>query len=196
MKRRLFTILSGLSLLLFVAVAVLWVRGYSVVDVLHWSASSDTSSGAGHRDDWRLISGRGVINWVVDREEWESLDQRHPLLGRPQTVEGFAHYTTPPSKLGVRRDTWWQWFGFAYNESTRGMAPTSWIRTRGLRVPHWFLLGTAALTPGLWALVWLRSYRRARLGLCPSCGYDLRATPGRCPECGGVMGEGATGVAS
>lgn len=46
-------------------------------------------------------------------------------------------------------------------------------------IPFWLLtaLPLLPLALGVFRL------RRAK-GLCPQCGYDLRATPDRCPECG------------
>jgi hypothetical protein len=52
---------------------------------------------------------------------------------------------------------------------------------------QWVLLPTTVLP-----ILYLYRYclRRGRAqpcdGHCPSCGYDLRATPDRCPECGAV----------
>jgi hypothetical protein len=51
-------------------------------------------------------------------------------------------------------------------------------------VPLWFLTMLSAIPLGSFYLIRRRLRRISRLGLCPNCGYDLRATPERCPECG------------
>jgi hypothetical protein len=57
-------------------------------------------------------------------------------------------------------------------------------------VPYWLLVLPTVPLPLLWAasrtLNALDDRRVRRLGRCPVCGYDLRASPGRCPECGAV----------
>jgi hypothetical protein len=54
-------------------------------------------------------------------------------------------------------------------------------------VPLWLPLLFAAALP-LWVAGRTFTRRRRRdAGLCPACGYDLRASPSRCPECGRVQ---------
>lgn len=51
-------------------------------------------------------------------------------------------------------------------------------------IPYGLVAPLTLLPPAVWTIAQLRRRRSPRTGLCPTCGYDLRATPTRCPECG------------
>jgi|SRR5688572_30637265 len=72
--------------------------------------------------------------------------------------------------------------------SESGQAPYV-ARELDVWLPYWLLVVISAPLP-LWLaarqrVAFVRARRRAR-GQCATCGYDLRATPGRCPECGTI----------
>ena len=63
---------------------------------------------------------------------------------------------------------------------------TTTVSTRRVWFPHAVLVASAGWLPLRWLGRWRRVRRRASLGLCSDCGYDLRASGNRCPECGRV----------
>ena len=64
------------------------------------------------------------------------------------------------------------------NQNHEVLVHESWV------VPKWLVVLSFAIPAGAWAAARLARGQRRRQGLCPQCGYDLRATPHRCPECG------------
>jgi len=107
-------------------------------------------------------------------ERYQKLPQRGPQYAR----------------MGGRPfpDNWWQTLKPTWGSQTSPMPPrlggsrTMWH----VRLPYWLPSLLFALLPAYCVRRWLRARRRRAAGQCPTCGYDLRATPDRCPECGGA----------
>lgn len=78
-----------------------------------------------------------------------------------------------------------QWADRAIND------PNATLSVPGFRlfndrvfIAHWLISSLTFPLPALALLRWRRRVGRVGHGLCPTCGYDLRASPDRCPECG------------
>jgi hypothetical protein len=182
--------LPWVALALGAAFAAVWLRSRGTYD----------------RVDFGYVARHGELHNTVIWAEFESFRGRYSILmggrgafypraGLPPEAEGkllfrrqrhdataVAPYWASPYPRGF--------LGFHFVSYERWPTPDGDPIHPGYRVvlPHWSLILLFVAWPALRTLRWLRS-RSALEGrlvrsLCPACGYDLRATPGRCPECG------------
>jgi hypothetical protein len=159
-QRRLLNALTALSLLLCIATLSFWVRGY-------WAADYLAIMVKGRIISFDSAKGRvALARWTTHSEV------PYPL------------WSSAPASEADGDEVWrFERKGMGFGLVTDDPAP---FMLRVVAVPDWLPVVLFALLPG-WHLLRRRERladRRTQLGLCPTCGYDLRATPTRCPECG------------
>jgi hypothetical protein len=183
LARRLFTIISALSLVLFITTVGMGARSYWYTDQASWYAVR-LGADDGPDDDivWdvSIISSDGTVEFNVSR--WSG-------FGWPgdMTEPGMWWEITSSQEVSPVDGHGFYYDGSKLFDETGSMP----VRGLGLQTPYWCPAVGSAVLPMAW--IALRSRRRHGLrgGCCPICGYDLRASPERCPECGTAVTRAA-----
>jgi hypothetical protein len=159
MRRKLFTLAAAVSLVLCVVSLGFWPRSLWKNDALTWGHAS-------RADTIGCCDGHLVfVHYFGLARPWRPQGLKYDyVVARPMvdpTAPGSGFYRI----IGHR---------FWYLYSARGNRWT-WA------IPLWQL----ALLSALLGTYFIRCSRLSRqpTGVCPTCGYDVRATPDRCPEC-------------
>ena len=210
MKRRLLTLAAVASLVLCVATVALWVRSYTQPECLAYVSDIDEdpprpvvdmsdqpswSRWAWH-DEWGVTSARGLLSFYHNRSDskvragaWvRELLPKGWHFSRDERVT--TRWLRARTGLTALTGLSFSSYGQGPPKAPAAASATTWEYTHVLTLPHWMLALATILLPSYAGYRIHR--RRSRCGArCPTCGYDLRATPQRCPECGGVPAETA-----
>jgi hypothetical protein len=204
---------AGMTSIVILFVLAAWITSFFVAITCQGRSSDDDQLQYGVRftrgslvfAERRYIDiGSNIpLSWGFDPVRWRPL----PL----DFHENVSFLVSDISRSGHGDDfirkpvTHWSSGGFAYQTSSTLEFKAKWHYAPNTPSPVSHPTDSWALVIPMWPIVvpaviieaeiirrWLLRYWRKSNGLCPKCGFDLRATPDRCPECGAEQPLGAT----
>jgi hypothetical protein len=182
LKRRLFNLAAVVSLVLCVAMVMLWPLSFPAESEAHARIIPPVRIGlyySGARCNGGVWVHHGRI--VADRYGPDDAPLWR-VLRNWRTTPNFA--TSDPTFIDRSTKTSrFAGFGIASVYWRMSSSPTSWSRC-AVAAPLWFPVVGLLVLPAFRLCHFLRVRSRRMHGLCLTCGYDLRESPLMCPECG------------
>jgi hypothetical protein len=185
--------MAAVSLLLCVALAVLWIRS-------DWRAEFWTYKGAMYGPRYRTsvqvnsVAGMAIIDYSGGADGPRAIGDEpsgfehkkgaviNGVIARAVDQINRSVVAHDVSMAAADGSPYWNHLG-----SFVWMPTSSSVE---IFVPYWQIVLVTGILPAtrvqnVWR--WRRQKNRRSKGLCLACGYDLRATPQRCPECGTIV---------
>jgi len=194
LRRRLFDLVSAVSLVLCLAVVTLRIRG-GMSGISGWARPGGNLYLVQSQSDLIVFGKSGP--WPCGECRWNS--DAFPVESEPDDGPGetpwhyhFLGLATLSSEglVAVDPDGRVPWT-LGGRGGTATAQPSVPVRAWTVAVPSWLLLAVLAPLPAVWIGTLIgrfRAYRRRRLSDCThcyTCGYNLTGnTSGVCPECG------------
>lgn len=177
MRRIIIRLCGPFSLLLFVA--AVGVAGHSYLGWRYQGLTLNTAARPDGSQQHYSITAK-PIGIVIS----------YHSLTRGALDPGWLPFSARSAPLTMAQcDQWYRkqggyaWLGMGLLHGV--MRPDGRGRAYEVAIPHWLTIVLTTVGPVLWVRGRWKA-RRGVDGLCPVCGYDLRATPDRCPECGSL----------
>jgi len=184
-RRRCFYALTGASLLLCVGTSILWAR----------SKFGDCLICCGRQHGVICETAHGIMTFLILAPEKPEDILSETVDHNEMYNTGFRYKREDADDAGVYYDCWTppfplhKWLGVHFGP-LGGDTYFGIVQWEFVTVPIWELVCIEALLPAAITIQFMRRrFSKKSRGLCPSCGYDLRAMPDRCSECGAIPAE-------